>query len=51
MLQVRVGDMRQTPLAEAHVRLFMICNQISDEGEMYPFEQVRGVYSTSVCTR
>ncbi len=35
----RVGDMRKSPLAEAHVRMSMIRNRITAEGELLPFHQ------------
>uniref|UniRef100_A0A0N5A5X4 Inward rectifier potassium channel irk-1 n=1 Tax=Parastrongyloides trichosuri TaxID=131310 RepID=A0A0N5A5X4_PARTI len=38
-LLFRVGDMRKSSLAEAHVRLQMIKKHITDEGEILPFHQ------------
>jgi potassium inwardly-rectifying channel subfamily J len=35
----RVGDMRRSQLAEAHIRLQMIKKRITDEGELLPFHQ------------
>lgn len=38
-LLFRVGDMRRTQLAEAHIRLQMIKKRITAEGELLPFHQ------------
>lgn len=38
-LLFRVGDMRKSHLAEAHVRLQMISKRITNEGELLPFHQ------------
>uniref|UniRef100_A0A915J9F7 G protein-activated inward rectifier potassium channel 3 n=1 Tax=Romanomermis culicivorax TaxID=13658 RepID=A0A915J9F7_ROMCU len=35
----RVGDMRKTHLAEAHVRVQLISKRVTNEGELLPFQQ------------
>lgn len=38
-LLLRVGDMRKSHLAEAHIRMQLISKRITNEGELLPFHQ------------
>ena len=39
LLLVRVGNMRQSSLVEAHVRAILISKKVTKEGEVMPYAQ------------